>query len=130
MNHLDAATAAYVSEELFNAGRCPEFGTVVEGTRFVVEVETPEGFRFRHSRIFMTSHWVEQECFPYWQHNLVADMDNAQHLADRINARLANGGKLAPEHWTPVQGRYGSAAWDEMAELELELREEEESHWH
>lgn len=119
-----------VREDLFEAGRSSEDNEVLEGTNFSVEAETPDGFRFRHTHNFMSGVMLQTEDgFNRWSQDLDLDRASAQALCDRVREAVESGVKLNPDCWVPTQGCYGSAGWDERAELDLEEREREMEGW-
>jgi len=130
-NKLTDATSISVNGHIFEAGRSLEDGTQIVGEHFFILVETDDGFRFRNSRSICSGqmHYTE-DGFNVWQQDVDADTARAQVQADKIAAHLEAGGSLNPEYWQRVQGGYGSAGWDEQAEIELERRELEEEAWH
>ena len=125
LNKLTDVTEVYCCDELFDAGVRPDDGQRQEGLRAVVEVETPDGFRWRHNRAFVTSGWVTgpDTGESRWINRISYDMAQANRLVRRVRMHLLRGGKLDRQHWYPVQGRYGSAAWDECSQFDLEMQE-------
>lgn len=134
MTKLTEATYVNIQEDQFDAGYHPEDGpgmwgeNRILGSIFRVVVETPDGYRFAHSHTFSDGcHW-EYNPDGSGDGGFVRDHEagaKADAFAERIQAHLNAGGSLNPAHWTPIQGCYGSAGWDEQAEIDLERMEEE-----
>ncbi len=127
---LTDVTTVTAGADWFEAGRDSEDNTVIEGVRYTVVAETDDGFRFKHNHTFCSGKMEQSpdDGFDKWFQNHKDDEAKSEYLASRITIHLMNGGKLNPEHWTPVQGCYGSRGWDEQAECDLE-REEASSIW-
>lgn len=126
MSCITDVTNAWVRDEVFGIRAATEFAPgMVEGTRFVVIAETPDGFRWQHRTSFCTGKLVANEDgFECWHQDCDADMADAQYLANRVNLHLMRGGVLNSEHWTPIQGCYGSKGWNEAEEYERERMED------
>ena len=130
LNKLTDVTTVGVRNDWFEAGRSLEDGTEIVGDSFILEAETPDGFRFQHNYQFCTGRMeYDDDGFNHWRQDREADQAKAQALANKILAHLEQGGSLNADIWYPVQGCYGSAGWDEQAECELEAREREEEGW-
>ena len=116
----------WVRDWLFEAGRYEEDDTQLLGSSFSVIAEDGDGYRWIHNHSFMSGK-IEQDDldgFSHWVQNLEGDNARAEALIAKIEDHIKAGGKLNPRHWTPIQGCYGSAGWDEQTECELEQEEE------
>ena len=122
MTKLNQVIIANVESEMFEAGRSNEDNSIIIGTRYNIIAETKDGFRFRHAHSFCSGEMICDE-FNHWSQDYESDMDRANYLANRVTIHLMDGGRLNPHYWSPVQGAYGSAGWDEQAEIELEAEE-------
>ena len=125
LNTLKDATVVYSRDEVFGMRAHTEFAPgILEGTRFYIVAETPDGFRFRlRQSICLGSLETSEDGFQYWRQDLTEAARVADALVTKITKHLQAGGSLNPDHWYPIQGVYGSAGWDEMAELEIEMME-------
>ena len=127
LTKLTDATTITVREDVFGMRACTEFAPgILEGTKFFIVAETPDGFRFEHSHTFCTgTKEANEDGFESWFQDRAADAATASAFADRVQAHINAGGSLGPDFWSPIQGAYCSAAWDSQAETERERREEE-----
>ena len=88
-------------------GRDPEMADVTNpygirwGFAAHVIVEDAQGNREMHKDGFVT-------------HGEEAAMDMAKPLCARVEAHIEAGGDLRPEHWTYMEPRYGSVAYDQQ----------------
>lgn len=129
MSGLDDATLVGIQEDLYDAGYHPEDGPGLPygsnnryGSIFTLVAEAPSGARWVNTAIRFSNNLrieSDEEGFPHWAQDWNAG-EQAGDLATYIQAFLDRGGKLNPKCWEPVQGRYGSEAWDEGLELMLE----------
>jgi hypothetical protein len=126
---LTDVTTFRVREDWFEAGRSNEDNVEFCGTNFVIEAETEDGFRYNLDHNFMSGEIFDEDGFNRWYQDFAVDRAKAQELCDKIQAAVKAGRKLDEKHWFPVQGCFGSAGWDEQAEIELERRELEEERW-
>ena len=118
----DAKDVTY-GYDLVDAGRNMDGGTQV-AHRYFIEAETPDGFRFRLQRTFCSARTeVDADGWQTFVQDVARDEALAAEVVARIVVHLASGGALDPHHWYAIQGAYGSAGWDELAELELEYAE-------
>lgn len=120
-NKLTDATMADMLDHLYEAGR-NEDGELVYGHVFIIIAETPDGFRFElDTRISDNTRAVADEDGFFFTSDHDAQ-DRALALVAKIQAHLEAGKTLDANHWTPCQGCYGSAGWDEFAEFAHEIR--------
>ena len=124
LNKLTDITSVEVSEWLVELSKQTEsqYEPLIGSSYFLV-AETEDGFRFQHDRTFMPAWGYNEDGFAQL-HNDCTARAQAEALHLKVMAHLAAGGRLDPEHWAPVQGCYGSAGWDEQAEIALEREEE------
>lgn len=103
---------AFVRSDVY-AGEFTEDGDRREELSYYIVCEDERGYRFRSHACFTTDEFSRDEA-----------QGRANALCERVNAFLAQGhSPVASPKWTPIQGCYGSAAWDETAELDLEARD-------
>jgi hypothetical protein len=121
LNKLTDVTTIDMLDHLFEAGR-DEDGGLVYGHVFIIIAETPDGFRFElDTRISDRTRVVADED----GYGYTSDADaqpRAEALVAKIQAFIDGGLKLSRDHWTPRQGCYGSAGWDEFSEFAHEVR--------
>ena len=110
LNKLTDITSVEVNGWLYEAGRSTEDGTEIVGQYLFLIAETPDGFRFQHDARFCSDKVVyDEDGFNHLWSQTEKDERGAKALLAKVQARIAAGGRLDPEHWFPVQGCYGSA---------------------
>lgn len=104
-----------VISALYNAG-LTEDGEEFIGHIFFVKAEAPDGRRWLHNRGFdgVTSEEFEDSGVNVFYDNRDKASSDAEALADKIRAHLANGGKLDPAHWNEGDPMYGSSAYENL----------------
>ena len=138
---LNSATVIEVRDEWYDAGYHPEDGPGLpygsnnrQGSVYQIIAEDPNtGARWINEVCFSDGLHIEysdecQDCG--WVFGNPNALAQATDYAAFIQAHVNRGGKLDEKRWTPIQGCYGSAAWDEQAEIDLERRELEEESWY
>lgn len=120
-NKLTDVTMIDSRDDWFEAGRSNEDNTEIVGTAYYLVAETNDGFRWAHDHTFCSGEMVYDDMgFNSWTQDHDKDRASLKALKYKVLAHLAAGGSLNPEHWHPIQGCYGSMAWDEQAEIEAE----------
>lgn len=126
LNRLEDVKFVDVREDLYYAGYHPEDGpqNPVHGSAYFFVGETPDGYRFQLDHVMSDNCHLEssEEGFHYFVRDTTVTA-RVEALMKKIQAHLDGGGRLDPLHWAPIQGCYGSAGWDESAELALEMAE-------
>lgn len=103
---------AFVRSDVY-AGEFTEDGERRDELVYYIVCEDERGARYR-SRTCFTTEALGRE----------AAEGSAEALCERVTEFLTKGhSPSASPKWYPIQGCYGSAAWDETAELEREARE-------
>jgi hypothetical protein len=122
LNKLTDATTISLLDHLYEAGR-DEDGGMVYGRVFIIIAETPDGFRFElDTRISDNTRFTcDDEGFGGYVSDDTAE-PRAEALMNKVQAFVDAGLKLSRNHWVARQGCYGSAGWDEQAELTHEIR--------
>lgn len=92
----------FVRDDLIQTG-WTEDGDVALKRRHYVVAETPNGARFAHDRVFVGHLHGDDEA-----------AQDAAALLTKVEAHLAIGGKLDPDHWNEVDPRYGSEAYQSL----------------
>ena len=103
---------AFVRSDVY-AGEINEDGERPDELRYYVVCEDERGFRFRSCKSFTTEEIGRS-----------AAEDRAESFCELVAKYLATGADpRKSDKWFAIQGCYGSAAWDERAELELDARD-------
>ncbi len=87
--------------------------------RFVIQIQTAKGRRFRHYVSFPAVVPAHHEDGERFYRRDEAAQDRAQALADRVKAHLRKGGKLNQEHWGEGAPAYGSQAFIEFQDTDI-----------
>jgi len=125
---MDSSQIAHVQvgSDLYPAG-ITEDGEEYLAESYYVEVESHRGERWQHERTYAGCR-VDQDEWGIGFENIRDEAKaQAEHLAERVRKRLAQGGSLDMNHWHSARPAYGSPAYSNEDELRLEAREEEES---
>jgi hypothetical protein len=106
-----AAWFAFVRSDVYLGSPNNEDGEAKEEIAFYVVCENPRGVRYASRKAF-TSERLGREASSV-----------AEAFCKKVTAGLASGADPAKSpKWAPIQGCYGSAAWSEEDELDLEAR--------
>ncbi len=96
------------------AGAFNEDGDCPDELAYYVVVENERGVRYASTVSFTTQ--------DYWQRGEAEA--RAEAFCAKVQSALASGADpTKSSRWTRIQGCYGSAAWSETEELELEARD-------
>ena len=99
----------FYRSDLYEAGRS-EDGEVVLGEAFYVVVELEDGRRFAHEAAFRSVSWVaceDADIGGYYD----CDVEGAEAKAARLADRVAAAGEVDLAHWSEIDARYGSVAY-------------------
>jgi hypothetical protein len=103
---------AFVRSDVY-AGRVNEDGERDEELAYYVVCENERGARFASRLMFTTEE--------HWHGTAKA---RAEAFCAKVETAITKGGNpTTSDKWCSIQGCYGSAAWDEKAELELDARD-------
>lgn len=91
----------FVRDDLIQTGWTEDGDAALKRRHYVV-AEAPNGARFAHDRAFV-GHLHGDEA-----------AQAADALRAKVEAHLASGGKLDPDHWNEVDPRYGSEAYQSL----------------
>ena len=109
---MNATYTAYVSSDLYNAGRT-EDGHAFIAEVFYVVMEDASGRRFRHEASFAGTQCVvdKEEGYAHFPDLRQEATAKAERLVVRVNASLKAGKGVDMDLWAEVDPAYGSDAY-------------------
>jgi len=124
-----------IREDLYDAGYHPEDGpqNPVYGSHYFIVAATVKGARYQSKVVFSNNKHIvvtpepDGQDWIHWDEDTQA-VHQAEATAEWLNRMVKQGVKLDPNKWERIQGCYGSPAWDESLEVEIE-RAAEEGSW-